>query len=249
MRKNDELCRLLMLCRHGAHVTKRTAGRVHLAGRDGKAVRVADTIFADALRRRLVLLEKGRLGLSDDGVATLRRRIGEDEAGDGFAAQHRWLADETAEVAGERVPVTVNLLESPLAALSRLKGRDGRTFLDEDALLAGEKLRMDFTRAQLQPRISANWEAGVASGGARASNGMADLTDSALGARHRVERAINAVGPELSGVLLDICCFLKGLETVERERGWPVRSGKLMLRAALQSLSRHYGQRAPVKRL
>ncbi|HEX2146380.1 MAG TPA: DUF6456 domain-containing protein [Pseudorhizobium sp.] len=48
------------------------------------------------------------------------------------------------------------------------------------------------------------------------------------------------MGPELAGVAVDVCCFSKGLETVERERQWPVRSGKLMLRTALLALSRHY---------
>jgi len=107
---------------------------------------------------------------------------------------------------------------------------------------AAERLRRDFEIGQLRPRVTANWSAAVNSG-RRAGDGseIANLTDMALAARMRFDHAMREVGPDLSGVLIDVCCFLKGLETVERERQWPARSAKLVLKIALASLARHYG--------
>ena len=138
--------------------------------------------------------------------------------------------------------VEVNADESPIGKLARRTGRDGRPFLSPDAVKAAERLRGDFERAQLQPRLTADWSAAARprrrSGGA---GGIAELTEVAIEARGRFNRAIAVVGPEFSGVLTDVCCFLKGLETVERERGWPARSAKLVLGLALAALARHYG--------
>jgi hypothetical protein len=128
----------------------------------------------------------------------------------------------------------------------RRRGPDGRPFLSAAEFGAGERLRADYTRGRIMPRLGANWEASVASGSRAQGGGLADLTDAALAARQRVDAAITAVGPELSGVLIDVCCFLKGLELVERERGWPVRSAKIILKTALGVLSRHYSP--PVSR-
>lgn len=205
--------------------------------RNGENARAfATALVADAVARGLILRHGRNVALDFPGRSWLKRTLAGD---DGFAAQHGERRQAVMDVDGARQAVTVNAAESPLAALARLKQKDGRPFLDERAFRAGERLRADFTRGQLQPRISANWEASVAAKGAR-NGGIADLTDAALAARMRVERALAAVGPELSGVLIDVCCFLKGLETVERERQWPVRSGKLMLRTALSVLARHY---------
>lgn len=136
------------------------------------------------------------------------------------------------------IGVTVNLSESPLGQLMRRKDRHGGSFLSRAEFDAGERLRADYTRGRIMPRLGANWEASVSSG--RREGGVGDLTDVALAARMRVEKAIRAVGPELSGVLVDVCCFLKGMETVEIERGWPVRSAKIVLKGALGVLNRHY---------
>ena len=137
--------------------------------------------------------------------------------------------------------VTVNASESPLGALWRHRDKTGARFLSGQEFNAGERLRADYTRAQIMPRLGVNWDiAGGTGKSSRDINSMAGLTDTALAARLRVEKAIEAVGPEFAGVLVDICCFLKGLETVERERAWPARSAKIMLKSALSALSRHY---------
>lgn len=129
--------------------------------------------------------------------------------------------------------------ESPLVRLAQRRGKGGEPFLAEAEALAGERLRVDFTRGQLMPGITQRWDAQPREKGSR--RGVGDLSDSAIDARRRVDAAIKAVGPELAGVLVDICCFLKGLETVERERRWPARSAKLLLKAGLGVLARHYG--------
>ena len=153
-----------------------------------------------------------------------------------FRARHLELARRKVADAGA---VAVDDSESPLAWLARRKGRDGPALIEPIQLLAGERLRAEFTRAQLMPRITSNWSAPVADGARDAS--PASFTDAVIGARQRVRRALEAVGPEFSGLLIDVCCFLKGLTDVESERGWPARSGKVVLQLGLDRLARHYG--------
>lgn len=159
--------------------------------------------------------------------------------GSRFQDQHRHIEIRQVDAGGEPGLALVNLSESPLGQLVRRRGADGRPFLTQSEFAAGERLRSDYTRGRIMPRLGANWEASVASG-PRAQGGLAELTDAALAARQRVDAALAAVGPELSGVLIDVCCFLKGLELVERERSWPARSAKIVLKTALGVLSRHY---------
>ncbi len=58
----------------------------------------------------------------------------------------------------------------------------------------------------------------------------------------RPSREIHDILPrDCAGVVLDVCGFLKGLQQVEIERGWPRRSAKLVLRIGLDRLAEHYG--------
>lgn len=202
-----------------------------------------DQPTADLLAR---LISEGLLIPSPEGytataetAAWLRRDLCDlpDEA---HATQHRAIEIETLVTPEGRQPVRRNLQESPLFPLLRLKEKDGRPFLSKEALAAGERLAADFDFAGLQPRITASWQPRLSARAKGAPPPAVELADNRIAARSRINRAVDAMGPELSGVALDICCFGKGLETVERERQWPARSAKLMLRAALLALARHY---------
>lgn len=136
-----------------------------------------------------------------------------------------------------------NLDESPLAWLHRRRGKDGAALISETQFMAGERLRADFTFAHMAPRVTANWDAAMGASGGRRNGpgGGAEMSDHVLAARERVASALKAVGPELAGILVDVCCFLKGIEDAERSVGWPQRCGKVVLQLALASLARHYG--------
>jgi hypothetical protein len=137
--------------------------------------------------------------------------------------------------------VVINEAESPLAWLARRKGRDGQPMVTSAQFQAGERLRADFTFAQLTPRMTVDWASPSAGSAGSRAGGPAALADTVIAARQRLRRALDAAGPEFAGLLLDVCCFLKGLEDVERERRWPSRSGKIVLQLGLDRLARHYG--------
>ncbi len=179
-----------------------------------------------------------RLRLTDAGHAFLRRLSTADPAIDPFRAQH---GDYRRRGGGKGArPTLVNEAESPLAWLARRKGADGRPFLEAAQIEAGERYRRDIEQAQILQRVTANWETSATASRRGVDAGVV-VTEIAMDARKRLARAHDAVGPDLAGLLTDVCGYLKGLETVESERGWPARSSKVVLKIALGRLARHYG--------
>ena len=184
-----------------------------------------------------------RYRITEAGRMALRRLLAESEAARAnpgfaeapspFALQHA-LPGERRE---GRERLKVNLAESPLGWLSRRKGADGRPFLEAEEIEAGERLRSDFEAAQLGPAVAQDWRRFLAPA---ASTGPREAGGGAMAARERVTQALSALGPGLSDVALRVCCFLEGLETCEKRMGWSARSGKVVLKIALQRLAAHY---------
>ncbi len=198
------------------------------------------------LRRDLDRLESDGLlhkagkkwAATEAGLMHLRRCLAQV---DEFQSQHRLDGAIVVNENGAISRKSANMAESPLMRLHYRKDRAGNHYLDETCFQAGERLRADFTRGQLTPSVTSNWSTFTSGQSGSSASGISDLSDAALAARIRLENALATVGPEFSGVLLDICCFLKGLEQVERERQWPPRSAKLMLKTGLSILARYYG--------
>jgi hypothetical protein len=133
--------------------------------------------------------------------------------------------------------------ESPSTVLDQLRQRSdasGKPWIGPAAHLAGERLAADLTFAGMLPKTTMDWSRGAPSDRGGARHGL-NATEAATAARQRADGAFRAVGPDFAGVLMDICGFDKGLETLERERNWPVRSAKVVVRLALDALARHYG--------
>ncbi len=192
------------------------------------------------LSRDWVRQADDKVVLSPAGAAWLRRQ----QAGaDAFRAQHQMQTTVQRKIAGVKRPVTINEGESPLGWLRRRKDRTGAPLISEFQFQAGERLRADFWRAQMTPRVTQSWSMTASSRRSRraAPGSSVELADAVIAAKRRVQQALEAVGPELAGVLIDVCCHLKGLEEAEKAAGWPQRSGKVVLQLALSRLARHYG--------
>jgi hypothetical protein len=161
---------------------------------------------------------------------------------DRFRSQHQPIEQRLVETPdGVHRSMRVNGAESPLAWLRGRPDHEGGSYLSQEQFEAGERMRRDYTAAMMAPSVTANWSGFHLPRQARRRVSADVLSDSAVAARQRIEAALEAVGPEFAGLLVDVCCLLTGLEDVERARKWPKRSAKLVLRLGLAQLARHYG--------
>lgn len=212
-----------------------------------------ETAHAFALKEWISCLRSGRVTtyeISAAGRTALKNYLAEDlerrrSKTDGMSpfadSEIEWSVRAFVDGDGAiRRKMRCNMAESPLAMLARRRDKNGQLFLEAGLVQSGERFREDFELAQLAPKVAQNWDKFI-----NASD-RSDLTEddglpqAPRAARERVLAALDDLGPGLSDILMRCCCFLEGLEAAEKRMGWSARSGKIVLRIALQRLHRHY---------
>ena len=156
----------------------------------------------------------------------------------GRLLEERAITDgEAPKTGNKRRParsVTVNLAESPLGWLY------SRDLVTRRQFEAGERLRLDWERAQLSPRITMGWDSAPVSSRRGGSSNRVDLNGSQLDAKRRFEDAIANAGPGLADILWRVVCSGEGMREAETALGWPARAGKLVLTLALDRVAAYY---------
>ena len=157
----------------------------------------------------------------------------------GMRAEARLLQERAIEgdvqLTGRgRRSVTINAAESPLGWLF------ARGLVTQRQFDAGERLRADWERAQLAPRVTMSWDAAPM---ARGRGGSAPERDSGavqIDAKRRFDDAIATAGPGLADILWRVVCAGEGMRDAETALGWPARAGKLVLTLALDRIADYY---------
>ena len=133
-----------------------------------------------------------------------------------------------------RRSVTVNAVESPLGWLF------SRGLVSQRQYDAGERLRGDWERAQLAPRVTMSWDAAPVARGRGGPADGTDLTGVQIDARRRFHDAVASAGPGLADILWRVVCAGEGMRDAETALGWPARAGKLVLTFALDRVADYY---------
>ncbi len=132
---------------------------------------------------------------------------------------------------GTRRTATVNLAESPISWLH------SRGHLETRLFDAGERLRSDYERAQMGPSVTMRWDPVRAKS---TGEGSMSHSERHMAAKQRFDAAVASAGKGLDEVLWRVVCAGESLPAAERALNWPARSGKLVLKLALERVADFY---------
>ncbi|MGJ8611218.1 MAG: DUF6456 domain-containing protein [Octadecabacter sp.] len=218
---------------HGSKLPSETAMKLALHG----WIEASQTV-GRVLRYRIT--PSGRVALRELTAKSENRARAMAEAPATFTGAPKsavsWFDDDDRQLVSRS-----SVQESPVLGLSRRKDRDGNPFLNRSMVRAAERLREDYELAQVgrirDEETATDWQSIL-----QAIESYERIDTNGKGAAAQVRGALSFLGPGLSEVALRCCCLLEGLEITEKQMGWAARSGKVVLRIALQRLVLHYEQ-------
>ena len=158
----------------------------------------------------------------------------------GRLLRERAIADQPRRGGGEGTgsrparSVTVNISDSPLGWLF------ARGHVSQRQFDAGERLRSDWERGQIAPRVTMAWDSAPVARGRSGAAPKADLNGAQIDARRRFYDAIERSGPGLSDILWRILCAGEGMREAKTALGWPARARKVVLTLALDRIADYY---------
>lgn len=152
-----------------------------------------------------------------------------------LAKRNMVAANDEGLIRRARRAVTINLAESPLGWLR------ARGLVDPRQFEAGERLRGDYERASLGPRVTMRWDAAPGDSGRRGPREAMDATTAQIAAKRRFDAALAALGAGLGDIAWRVVCAGERLPVAEEGLSWPKRSGRVVLTLALDRLADHYG--------
>lgn len=148
--------------------------------------------------------------------------------------RQRYVEQVLRDGKGVEHKITVHVGESPIMWLKSRKMLDNRQFL------AGEALRRDWERARMAPRVTMRWDGMPPPRQRKGPPVPADRSTAQIIAHRRLHRAMDEAGPGLCDILWRVVCAGQAIADAEKALNWPTRSGKLVLKLALDRVADFY---------
>ncbi|MEM6382542.1 MAG: DUF6456 domain-containing protein [Pseudomonadota bacterium] len=221
----------------GMDLTGKPCGRAVL----GSSPRSVDGLLA--CREALFRIADGRK-VEEAAFETLRRLgyVGGTRALPQITARGATLLDaEPASFAGLDGDGEVRLhIPDVVDRLAQARGGQ-KALLDPACVEAARRFAGDLHRAGLNAQVSQNWSLSALNQSPSSSPNRLNFSERQVDARNRVRKACDAIGPDFTSLLIDLCLFEKNVSAIEADRQWPPRSAKLAIALGLRSLARFYG--------
>ncbi len=179
----------------------------------------------------IIDFQKGNISINPLSKGWLKRKM---------ASKQEQYCDQHRNVKINRKGVKLNINESPISRLTLTSAKKD-PYLKAHHIEAAKRFSQLFERANLRSKITMSYNDGQLVSSKNSYNVKTDISDLAIDARKKVGQLLTNLPNDCASIIIDVCGYEKGLQTIESERGWPRRSAKLVLRIGLEQLAQNFG--------